>query len=239
MHQRGRNFEETQWSLILRARDGNSGISREAISRLCNVYWFPIYSYILHKGYSREQSQDLTQDFFVLFLEKDFVNSVTQGRGKFRSFLLAATNHFLTDEWRRKQSQKRGGDKTFVSLDFTKGDQLYAEMASDNLSPEKIFDRNWARTVLARALNRLRGEYGRAGKERIFDVLHLVLSEPNARLGYEKLAEELELSPGATRTAAYRLRKRYAEMLKDEISQTLDDPSNAETELKYLLEALG
>lgn len=239
MPQQGRNFEETQWSLILRARDEDSGISKEAISRLCNAYWFPIYSYILHKGYSRDQSQDLTQDFFVLFLEKDFVNSVSHGRGKFRSFLLAATNHFLADEWRRKKSQKRGGGKVFISLDFAKGDRLYAEMASDSLSPEQIFDRNWAQTVLARAQNRLRSEYRLAGKERIFDVLQLVLSESNARVGYDRLAEELELSPGAARTAAYRLRKRYAEMLKDEISQTLDDPSNAETELGHLLEALG
>lgn len=233
-----RNFEETRWSLIVKARARTTIVSQEALAELCQIYWFPVYAYIRRKGESLEEAQDFTQEFFLRFLEQRYVEDALQERGKFRSFLMVCINHFLSNEWRKANAQKRGGGEAHISLDIPRAESLYAESLSENLSPDQLFDRHWAQTVLALALGNVRREYAKAGKEAVFEVLQVVVSSPDKNSNFADLGKELGISEGAARTAAYRLRKRYREVLQSEISETLGENESVEGELNYLLEAL-
>lgn len=233
-----RNFEETRWSLIVKAGAETTIVSQGALAELCQIYWFPVYTYIRRKGQSLEEAQDFTQEFFLRFLEQHYVEDVLQERGKFRSFLMVCINHFLSNEWRKAKAQKRGGGEAHISLDIPRAESLYAESLSANLTPDLLFDRHWAQSVLALALGSVRREYTKAGKKAVFEVLQVVVSSPDKNTSFADLGNELGISEGAARTAAYRLRKRYRELLKIEVSETLDENESVEDELAYLLEAL-
>ena len=232
-----KQFEDTHWSLILGARAKDDASDR-ALTELCNAYWYPIYAFIRRKGYSSEEAKDLTQEFFILFLERKFLDRVDKSVGRFRSFLMTCISNFLHDEWRRKQSQKRGGAMTAIFLDFENADSLYAEYAEQQVSPESSFDIEWARTVMARTFDRLKRKHYDAGNQRRFDVLSIVLTDAYRDIQYRELGVPIDMSEIAVRTAVHRLRKEYAEILRAEVAATVPELQGVSEELDFLLEAL-
>ena len=234
-----KRFETTRWSMILTARDGRSSESRQALEQLCQMYWFPVYSYICRRGNRVEQAQDLTQEFFTRFLEKQFLRKVEQERGRFRSFLLTSVSNFLADEWDKHEALKRGGGAQHLALDFAAAEGLMAEAAADQLTPEKIFDLHWAKTILARALGRLETEYAQEGKEALFSALRPSFGGAQPSPGYKDLGEELGMKEGAVKVAAHRMRKRYRRALEMEILETISDPGDLGQELKHIMASLS
>lgn len=234
----GQRFKTTHWSLILAAQTGEEPEAQSALSELCEQYWFPLYSYVRRRGYPDYEAQDLTQEFFRRFLEKHYIQQVDRERGRFRSFLLACMKHFLADEWDKGQAQKRGGGQTKLSLDFGRAESLLAEVSQSQLTPDELYDRHWAQTLLARALRRLEEDHRTLGQSSWFAALKPALVTGKLEKSYRDIAGELGTSEGALRVAVHRLRKRYGELLQDEVSQTVHDEAEAETELKYLLSTL-
>lgn len=230
--------EETQWSLVLRARSDDSTVARTALSHLCNRYWFPVYAYILKTGKSPEHARDLTQDFFLRIIEGRVLDSADPKRGKFRSLLFSSVRNFLTDAWRHDQAARRGGATSTLSLDFEHADALYASAIREEDTPDRAFDRQWARTVMAHAFMRLQRDYKKQGKADVFLALQGVLTQESGSVDYEVVATTLRVSENAARTAAHRLRKRYADALRTEVSQTVSELEHVGDEVKYLLDAL-
>jgi len=221
------------------AKSGDAAGARQALATLCSTYWYPLYGYIRHKGYSAEDAQDLIQEFFARFLEKNYLKDVDPAKGKFRSFLLASVNHLLSNERDRARTIKRGGRVTFLPLDFTAIEDRYAAVTPAALSPEKLFDRAWALASLETALSRLRQEYVRADKLALFDRLEGTLTgqEPCSR--YREAGLELGLSEEAVKTTVHRLRRRYRDLLVEEIAHTLAEGESVDEELRHLFAAIG
>jgi RNA polymerase sigma factor (sigma-70 family) len=229
-------FPTTQWSIVLAARQANSPAAQEALERLCRAYWFPLYVYIGSKEFSPADAEDLTQEFLARFLESGGLRAVQQKGGRFRAYLLACLNHFLSNERDRSRAQKRGGTHTFFSLDaLTAEERLRLEPIDPSAAPETLYDRHWARALLDNAFDRLRLEMITAGKGAIFELLHGQLSA-NTPVPYPKLAVDLGVSEGAVRKMVQRLRERYRELVREEVSQTVVSPAEAEGELRYLLD---
>ncbi len=198
----------------------------------------PLYSYVRRRGYSSEDAQDLTQAFLTRFLDKQDVRDARQERGRFRSFLLTSLKHFLLNDAQHRRAQKRGGGATPLSLEFETAERRYLLEPVDTRTPETIFDRRWALTVLDRALQRLRHEASEAGKSEQFDRLKLCLVGESPPGGYRALAVELGLSEDAARVAVHRLRRRFQRVVRDEIAETVSSDAEAEDELRYLMKAL-
>jgi len=232
------HFETTRWSVVRAAASTQPSQARQALEILCSTYWYPLYAYVRHRGNSAEDAKDLIQEFFVRFLEKDCLKDVDPAKGKFRSFLLASVNHFLSNERDRAKALKRGGGVTFLPLDFTAAEERHVRGSAQDLSPEKLFDRAWALTLLESALARLRREYAESGKGAHFDRLKGALTGED-RVPYSELGAELGLSEGAVKVAIHRLRHRYRDVLLDEIAQTLAEGESMDEEFQYLLSAIG
>ncbi len=232
-------FATTRWSLIVAARDRNAPEAGAALEELCRVYWYPVYAHIRHRGWSHDQAQDLTQEFFTRLLEKDFLASVDQGRVRFRSFLLAACQHFLSNERDRARAQKRGGGRQLLSLDFADADGRYHREPALIETPERLFERRWAIALLDCVLDRFQGEYEAAGKGRLFQTLKVHLTGENASTSHAQEAAELEMSEGAVKVAIHRLRRRYRELLRQEIAQTVESADQIEDEIQALFRAVG
>jgi len=232
------NFATTHWTLIVAARDRAAPQAQEALAALCDAYWYPLYAFIRRRGHSADEAQDLTQEFFARLLEKDFLAVVDRAKGKFRSFLLAACQHFLANERDRANAQKRGGGRTHVSLDFHGAEDRYGLEPGHTLTPEKLFERRWALTLLDQVLLRLKDEFDRAEKGVLFDRLKGFLPG-TGDASYGDLAVELDMSEGALRVAVHRLRQRYRELLRETIASTVDDPDQVEDEIRSLFAALG
>jgi RNA polymerase sigma-70 factor (ECF subfamily) len=203
------------------------------------MYWYPLYAYVRSRGHSHDRAQDLTQEFFATLLEKDGLAAVEQGKGRFRSFLLAACQHFLANQHDREQAQKRGGGRQFVPIDFQGAEGRYRHEPAHGETPERLFERRWALALLERVLARLRAEYEASGRGRLFERLKARLTGGDAGVPHAEAAEELGLSEGAVKVAVHRMRKRYRELLREEIAQTLDDPGQVEDEIRSLFAALG
>ncbi len=231
-------FETTRWSLILAVRDVPGAQSREGMETLCRQYWFPLYAYVRRRGYTTEDSQDLTQEFFARFIERQDLRHVDPQKGRFRAFLLGCLKHFLADEWDKTQAQKRGGGRAKLSLDYERAEGLMAELAENTLTPEQLYDRQWAQTVLACALHRIESQYQAGGKNDLFRALKPILSSGASDISYKDLGAGLGMSEGAIRVAVHRLRKEFGQCLREEIADTLADAAGAEEELKYLLSLL-
>jgi DNA-directed RNA polymerase specialized sigma24 family protein len=233
------HFATTNWSMVIAAGDLSSPQSRQALATLCQGYWYPLYAYVRRQGHSGEQALDLTQEFFLRFLEKDFLRSVDRGKGRFRSFLLAACKHFLANERDRALAQKRGGGISVVTIDAGAAEQRYLLEPAHTSTTEKLFERRWAMTLLEQVLARLRDEFAADGKSRSFDTLKAFLTGERTVIRYAQAAEELGMTEGAVKVAVHRLRHRYRELLREEISRTLQDPSQVEDEIRDLFAALG
>jgi RNA polymerase sigma factor (sigma-70 family) len=233
------HFTETRWSLVLLAGRGASPQASDALETLCRTYWRPIYAFLLRRGHSAADAQDLTQEFFSRLLASDSFRTADPLKGRFRSFLLGALNHFLANEWKREHRLKRGGDCTFVSVEELQEASAFEPGAAEALSPENVFDRRWAEAALAKALSRLQQEFASAGKEERFDALKVYLLAEQEPASYADTAARLGISEGAVKWAIHHLRQRYGELVRAEVAQTLADPREAEEELRHLLAALS
>jgi RNA polymerase sigma factor (sigma-70 family) len=233
-------FVTTHWSLVLSARDRESPQSAAALEKLCRAYWYPLYAYIRHSGQSKENAEDLTQTFFARLLEKRFLDSAQQERGRFRSFLLVALKRFLANEWERAHAQKRGGFHTSISLDTELAERkIQFEIAGPDVPPDRAFERRWALTLLEQTMSRLRSEFERAGKIAEFERLKVFLTADKKEIPYAAAAAQLGMEEGALRVAVHRLRKRYRELFREEIAHTLAEGESVEEELRYLLAVLS
>ena len=232
-------FATTRWTLVLAAGRRGSPQADVALEELCRVYWYPLYAYVRRQGHSREDAEDLTQAFFARVLEKNYLEGLRGEKGKFRAFLLAALKHFLANEWDRASRQKRGGGLAPLSLDWQSADSRYHIDPADRLSPDKLYDRAWAVTLLERVIARLREECAREEKSKLFDQLKPFLMVGKSAIPYGEAAAALELSEGAARVTVHRLRRQYRELLREEIGQTLSDASDVDEEMRALFSAFS
>ena len=230
-------FVTTRWSLIVAAR-GDSPPAREALSELCRAYWYPLYAYIRRKGHTHAEAEDLTQEFLARLLERDDLAGVDPARGRFRSFLLAACNHFLSNRRDHDRALKRGGGQQPLPLDFGAAEQRYNAEPGHEETAERLFERRWALALLDRVLDRLRQEYATGGKGELFEKLKGRLAGDSGA-SYADVATDLTLTEGAVKVAAHRMRLRYRDLLRDEIAQTLDDPTAVDDEIRSLFTALA
>jgi RNA polymerase sigma-70 factor (ECF subfamily) len=211
--------------------------SQFALSSLCKTYWYPLYAYVRRRGYAADDAQDLTQEFFAYLLEKNRLRTADKERGKFRSFLLASLQNFLARHWRQARAQKRGGGKFALSLDFSKGEERYQLEPAHETTPEKIYERRWALTLLDQVISNLQEEFVAQGKQEQFEILKQHLGGDAAP--YAELATQLDMNEGAARVAVHRLRRRCRELLRAEIAQTVDDPADIDDELRCLFATLS
>ena len=232
-------FATTHWSVVLAAGRPKSVSYKQALETLCRTYWFPLYAYIRRQGYDSHQAEDYTQAFFVGLLAKGGLRLADPKRGKFRSFLLASLKHFLSNERARARAKKRGGGQKALSLDFQSAESQYALEPCDKLSPEKLFERSWALTVLDRTMACLQAEAISTNKQRLFDRLKVYLTAEKSSIPYRDVAAKLDITEGAVRVAVHRLRKRYRELLRDEIAQTVTSDDQIDEEIRDLFAALG
>ena len=210
----------------------------EAVAGICTAYWYPLYAYIRRKGHGPEQAKDLTQDFFAYILERDLFAKADRNRGRFRSFLRGVCGHYLADHRDREQAQKRGGGRPPLSIDAGDAEGRYAHDLAHELTPERIFDRSWALTLLSRVLDQLHREYDDAGRAATFEELRVVLTRGPQSVPYETIAARLGSSEGAVRVAVHRLRRRYGMLLRQEIAATVDHPDEVDDEIRALFAAL-
>jgi RNA polymerase sigma-70 factor (ECF subfamily) len=233
-----REFDTTQWSLVLSAGERQDATAEAALAVLCERYWYPLYAFVRRRGYDAHQAQDLTQAFFVRLLEKNTLAAASPEQGRFRSFLLTALKHFLANEWDREHTQKRGGDRQRLALDYAAGESRWSFEPADLLTPERLFERQWALTLLDTVIARLQDELVQAGKGRQFELLKGTLLGERAAGAYTAAAAELHMSEEAVRQAAHRLRKRFRELLRAEVAQTVAGPGEVDEEIQSLFAAL-
>jgi len=227
-------FPTTSWSLIANARNPQSEVSRAALGRLCAGYWYPVYAFIRRKGVDAEEARDCTQDFFAALLDKDYLADIERPRGRFRSFLLASVCHFLCNRFDASRALKRGGRWRLLPLEFRDAEGRFRREPAHSLTPEAIFEYRWVTGLLDRVLKRLRAGY--AGTD--FDVVKPFLVGEAARGESAAAAEGLGVSEGAFKVAIHRLRKRYRELLRSEIAETVANPAEVDDEIRYLLSVL-
>ena len=234
-----RHFATTHWSIVAAAGAASRADAHDALSQLCEVYWYPLYAYVRRRGYSAPDAQDLTQAFFARLLEKQSLRVADADRGKFRSFLLASLDHFLANERDRARAQKRGGGVAPISLHWAAGESRVNLEPAHELTPERLYERQWALTLLELVVRRMEAEYQEAGKTRQFELFKDALGGGREQLPYVEVAAELNMTVENARQAAHRMRKRYRALLREEVARTVADPSDVDDELASLFDALG
>lgn len=232
-------FATTHWSLVLAAGDHESPVSQQALEELCQAYWFPVYAYVRRRTPDVHEAQDLTQAFFAQLLRKQTIANADPDRGRFRAFLLTACKRFIVNEWHKAQTKKRGGGKARLSLDFDSGESKYSVEAVDSVTPERLFEQQWAIALLARVLDRLGDEFAAKDKSQQFDQLKPFLSGSKPGEAFSEAADALGISEAAVKVAAHRLRKRYRELLRHEIAQTVATSEDVDDEIRNLFAVLG
>lgn len=234
----GRAFVTTHWSIVLAAKGESAPQSDEALETLCRTYWYPLYAYVRRQGYSPPDAQDLTQAFFARLLTRHYLDAVVREKGRFRTFLLVALKRFLVNEWDRAHAQKRGGGQTVLSLDTATAESRYLTEPAQTLSPDRLYERRWALTLLDQTMARLREELARLGKTQEFVRLKGLLTAERGTIRYASVAADLRLSEGAARVAVHRLRKRFRELFREEIAHTVSG-EEVEEEIRYLMTVLS
>jgi RNA polymerase sigma-70 factor (ECF subfamily) len=225
--------------VVLSARDKQSPQSDQALEDLCRTYWCPLYAYVRRQGRSPHDAEDLTQGFFARLLQKDYLRSVAREKGRFRTFLLVALKRFLADEWDHARAQKRGGGTGCISLEAEAAERRYRFEPVEPLTPERVYERHWALTLLDVTLARVRREFDAAGKAEEFERLKVFLTSARGAAPYAKVASELGLSEGALRVAVHRLRRRFRDLFREEIAHTVADPAEIEEEVRHLMAVLS
>ena len=233
-------FRTTRWSVVLLAAQSQTAGFREALAELCNLYWYPLYAFVRQNGYSPEDAQDLTQGFFAHLLERKALARVDKEKGRFRSFLLAALQNYLSNEAGRAGCLKRGGKAELVSLDLQRAEDRYGLEPVETLTPEKVFDARWAMALLAEAMDRLCRQYSEQGKKNTFEVLKAFLDPLNSKKlpPYEQVADQLKVSVASVKTLIHRLRRQYTSLVREGISRTVSNSADIDAETHELCEAL-
>lgn len=234
-----RRFATTHWSVVLAAAAEPSAQADVALAKLCADYWYPLYAYVRRRGYEVEDARDLTQAFFAKLLEKKGLTTADPTRGRFRSFLLTSMKNFLASEWRKQTTLKRGGDVETVPIDYEDAENRYRVEPADRLTPEAIYERRWALSLLERAVSEVGQSYSDRGQDALFDALKSYLGSSPGAVPYPLLSKQLGLSEPALRTALSRLRTRWRERLRELVAQTVQEGQTVENELDYLVKALG
>ena len=230
-------FETTHWSVVLAAGNKDNPQAAEAMEKLCRTYWYPLYAFVRRKGYSVEEAEDLTQEFFGRLLRRDFPTGIQPEGGKFRSYLLAALKNLMANEWQSRQTQKRGGGQATFSLDELDAESRYQLEPADPSTPEALYERRWASILLEEVTRQLRSEYTAQGKAELFDFLKAYLTGAEPLLPYADLAQRLGMTEAAVKMAVHRLRKRFGQLLRREIAQTVNGPEEVEGEIRHLISA--
>jgi len=228
-------FPTTAWTVVSRARSGVDTEAREALAFLCAAYWPPLYSFARRLGHASEDALDLTQGYFALLIEKDYLTDVRLREGRFRAFLLTSFRHFLSKERDRARALKRGGDRVLISIDAQQAEGRHTDEPLNALDPEALFERRWAFTVLERAMARLRQEFVATGRTVEFEQLEAYLTGSEPKVPYHSVAARLETTEGAIKKMVHRLRRRYGLLLREEIAATVADPEEVDAELRHLL----
>ena len=227
---------------MLAAADHQAGASsRRALGELIQAYWFPLYAFVRRQGLlgkTPEAAEDMVQEFFTRLLDKEYLAEVDRSKGKFRSFLLAAVKHFLSKERDKLRAQKRGGGRVMIALDALDAEARYAIEPADGMTPERLFERQWAMAVLEQVLARLRTEQQEGGKAKLYEAIEPCLTQGAHAVNYGQVSRALKMTEGAVRVAVHRLRRRYRDLLRSEIAQTVDSPEQIEEEISYLLHCL-
>jgi RNA polymerase sigma factor (sigma-70 family) len=234
-----KEFRTTHWSMVLAARSLESPEQQSALERLCRAYWYPLYAFARRRGHDPHQAQDLTQSFFARFLEKNYLAQVSSDKGRFRSFLLAAFQNFLANEWDRTQTLKRGGGARVISLDEQTAEERFQFDLIDDVTPEQLFEQRWVESVLEQVLARLRDECNSAGHEGRFDVLKVYLVDDRGAVPFAEMAARLGMTEASLKGLVRRLRQRYRELFREEIANTVSRPAEVDEEIRYLIEVLG
>ena len=232
------SFRTTHWSLVKAAGGNPSEASAKALEILCRAYWFPVYAHIRRRGHGPEEAQDLTQGFFEELLGKNRLEKADASRGRFRSFLLASANHYLSHEWEKLNAQKRGGGQNVISLDSLESEERFGLEPSADASPDLLFDRRWAKTILDRVFGILRAEFDVAGQVKRFDVLKVFLLGERSDLSLADAAAHLGMTEAAIKSAVHRLRLRFRDVFRSEIAETIDHAADVEDEMRHLLRSL-
>jgi len=231
-------FPLTRWSVVVQAQADDAG-AEKALSELCETYWFPLYVYARRVGNSPADAEDLTQAFFAKLIEKGYIGQVDRERGKLRTFLLTSMKNFLSDEWDKTQALKRGGGHSFIAIDQVDAEQRYALEPRDEESPDRMFEKRWALTLLENIVNELREEFEASGKGEIFAALQSFLAWNSADESYKEAAEKVGISENAARVTVFRMRKRFGELMRRNIADTVATEAEVETELNYLMEVIA
>jgi RNA polymerase sigma-70 factor (ECF subfamily) len=232
-------FVTTHWSVVFAAGKMESPKAAAALEDLCRAYWKPLYAYVRRQGHDAHEAQDLTQDFFARLLEKQYLELADPARGRFRTFLLTSMKRFLINDWKRSSRQKRGGGQQPFSLEGQTSDEDYTFEPSESATPERIYEKRWATTLLERVLTNLQSDYESAGTGALFHELKVYVWGEKSSLSYADIASHLGLSEGAVKVAAHRMRQRFRQLLRAEIANTVADPNEVDAELQYLFEVIA
>jgi RNA polymerase sigma-70 factor (ECF subfamily) len=232
-------FATTQWSLVLAAGERGSAGAEEALARLCSLYWYPVFAFVRRQGHATDEAQDLTQGFFTRLIEKGDLAGADRSRGRFRSFLLAACQHFLSNERDRARAKKRGGGLLPMSIDLAAAEGRYERALAHSETPERLYDRQWCLTLLAGVLDDLRDEYAAAGKERVFKRLKDFLTADEGAGTHADAARDLGTTAAAVKVAVHRLRRRYREGLRRRVADTVESTQDVDDEIRHLLRTLA
>ncbi len=234
-----RYFATTQWSLVLEAGDRSAPEADQALSELCSAYWLPLYAFARRKGYSRDDAADQTQEFFSRVIERSLLESADPHRGRFRTFLLTLFQRFLAKEFEKAEAIKRGGRVTLFSINPSEGEERYTAELADERTPDRVFEQQWALTVLHRSVDRLRTEFAEKGKQSFFDECRSFLTGGSGEAVYADVARRLQMSEGALRVAVHRLRERFRDLLRQEVAGTVASEQDVDDELIALRKALA
>ncbi len=233
---KGKAFPDTPWTVLLQARHDNT-LGSNALAEICQIYWYPVYAYVRRRGRTAHESEDLTQSFFAAFLARGDFATADRAKGRLRSFLATAVSHFLSQERRRENAAKRGGGRAVLSIDAEQAEERYKLEPVDRLSPEKLFERRWALTLLDHVLDELKSEYARQDKAAVFEALSGFLTGSSASETYGDAGRLVGLSEGASKMAVHRLRKRFRNLLHRHITATVESPEDVEEEIAWMLAA--
>jgi RNA polymerase sigma factor (sigma-70 family) len=232
-------FATTHWSVVLDAGRRDGPRSAEALETLCRTYWYPLYAFVRRQGNDAAEAQDLTQGFFARLITRMELESADRARGRFRSFLLASMKHYLADEWRRAHTQKRGGQVRFVSFEGDVAERRYREEAAPDIPADRLFEQQWATTLLERTLAQLEDHYRVNGAGEVFEALKPLLVGDGPAGTYESLGARLGLSGSAVKMRVYRMRHRYQNLLRREIGHTVTSASEIDDEIRCLLRVMS
>lgn len=238
-HKGGCRFFTTEWSLVLAAGDSEDPDSREALTALCEAYWYPVYIHVRHLGHDAEEARDLTQGYFADLLDRRFIKVASPDRGRFRAFLKTTVQRYLSHEHRRSQAQKRGGGQVRITLDFQDAESKFSREIASSKTPDKLFEEHWARSLLERALERLRSELQHSTGSDRFRRLETFLTDASPGARYKQVAAELGTTESAVKSTVHRMRHRYGELLRAEVGRTVSRPEEVDEEIRYLFSVLG